>query len=156
MPSPSRSNKFALRALGLFAPGPAATRRTLRGKNNRRRQAHDFGLKAEKTAAWFLRLKGYRIIALRYRNHQGEIDLLAVRGNTLAAVEVKARKSFAACENSVPPMKQRKILRAMEGLMASSGKIAGLARADTRNIRFDVIWIVRGVWPHHIKDAWRP
>ncbi len=125
-------------------------------KPNRRRQAYDFGLKAEKTAAWFLRLKGYRIIAERYRNHYGEIDLLAVRGKMLVAVEVKARKSFAECAISVPPQKQQKIMRALEGLTASSGKIAGLARADARNIRFDVIWIVRGVWPRHLKDAWRP
>lgn len=124
--------------------------------HNRRRQAHDFGLKAEKIAAWFLRLKGYRIIAERYRNHAGEIDLLAMRGNMLVAVEVKARKSMAECESSITPHKQAKIMRAMEGLMASHGKIAGLARASERNIRFDVLWIVRGLWPHHIKDAWRP
>lgn len=125
-------------------------------KPNRRRAAHDFGLRAEKSAAWFLRLKGYRIIAERYRNHYGEIDLLAVRGKMLVAIEVKARKSLAECADTVPPHKQQKIMRAMEGLMASSGKIAGLAGASERNIRFDVIWIVRGVWPHHIKDAWRP
>ncbi|MDX2073303.1 MAG: YraN family protein [Alphaproteobacteria bacterium] len=163
MPPRSRSNKPALRALERFAPNklknwPAAARRALRGKdqNNSRRRAHDFGLEAERIAAWFLRLKGYRIVAERYRNHYGEIDLLAVRGNHLVAVEVKARKSFAACEISVPPHKQQKILRAMEGLIGSSGKIAGLAGASHRNIRFDVIWVVRGMWPRHLKDAWRP
>jgi len=131
-------------------PSPSASR------PNRRKATHDFGLKAEKMAAWYLRMKGYRIIAERYRNHQGEIDLLAVRGKNLVAVEVKARKNFAACHESVPPFKQQKIMRAMEGLMGSQSKIAGLARASERNIRFDVIWIVRGVLPHHIKDAWRP
>lgn len=125
-------------------------------KPNARKAAHDFGLRAEKAAAWYLRLKGYRIIAERYRNHQGEIDVLAVRGRMLVAVEVKARQSFSACADSVPPFKQQKIMRALEGLMASRGKIAGLAGAGERNIRFDVIWIVRGVWPRHIKDAWRP
>lgn len=124
--------------------------------SNKRRAAHDYGLRAEKIAAWYLRFLGYRIVAERYRNHQGEIDLLAVRGRVLAVVEVKARRSLAECADAVPPFKQQKIMRALEGLMASGGKIAGLAGAGERNIRFDVIWIVRGVWPRHLKDAWRP
>lgn len=123
--------------------------------NNTRRQAHDFGLHAEKIAAYYLRLKGYRIIAERYRNHYGEIDLLAVRGKTLVAVEVKARRDFSACAIAIAPQKQMRIIRAVSGLAGSSGKIAGLARAHERDIRFDVIWVVRGFWPRHIKDAWR-
>lgn len=127
-----------------------------RSNSNARRKAHDSGIAAENIAAWLLRLKGYSIVAMRYRNHGGEIDLLATRGKTLAVVEVKARKTLADCTQSVPPMKQRKIMRAVEGLMASSGKIAGLAGATHRNIRFDVIWVVRGIWPQHLTDAWRP
>jgi len=123
---------------------------------NKRRLAHDHGLRAEKLAAWYLRAKGYRVVAERYRNHQGEIDLIATRGKFLAILEVKARKTLAECEESVPPFKQQKIIRALEGLMGSSSKIAGLRPVDTYNIRFDVIWMVRGCWPRHIKDAWRP
>lgn len=144
MRSPSVLNKSARRALRGFK------------KNPRKRDAHDYGLKAEKMAAWYLRFKGYRIIAERYRNHYGEIDLLAVRGNYLVAVEVKARQRLADCAEAVPPMKQQKIMRALEGMMGSSGKIAGLAQASDRNIRFDVIWVVKGFLPRHIKDAWRP
>ena len=123
---------------------------------NRREQAHRFGLHAEKLAAWYLRLKGYRIVAERYRNHQGEIDLLATRGNILAVIEVKARKSFDDCVDAVPPWKQQKIARAVEGLLSGQSKIAGLAALHNRNIRFDVIWVVRARMPRHMKDAWRP
>lgn len=127
----------------------------LPSKNERKRRAYDFGIRAEMLAALYLQCKGYRILAKRYRNHYGEIDLLAIRGNWLVAVEVKARQSFSQCEISVPPAKQQKIMRALEGLMASQSKIAGLAKPSERNIRFDVIWVVRGLWPRHIKDAWR-
>ena len=122
--------------------------------NNRRRKAHDLGLRAEMLAALYLQLKGYRIIARRYRNHYGEIDLLAVRGKWLVAVEVKARKAIAQCADSVPYFKQQKIASAMAGLTAERSKIAGLAQAERRNIRYDVIYIVPGHFPRHVKGAW--
>jgi len=127
---------------------------------DKRKASHRYGLRAEKIAAWYLRCKGYRIISERYRNAHGEIDLLAKRGDTLVAVEVKARQSLQACEESVPPWKQEKIARAMEGFLAgqrstSSGKITGLRKPNSRNIRFDVIWIAPKHWPRHIQDAWR-
>lgn len=120
-----------------------------------RRQAYDWGVKAELLAAWYLRLKGYRVAAMRYRGGGGEIDIVAVRGRTLVAVEVKARKQMEDCLETVMPWKQQKIAHAMEALLAGQGKIAGLPRAQNRNIRFDVIWVAPGRWPKHIKDAWR-
>lgn len=122
---------------------------------DKRYKAHRFGLNAEKLAAWYLRAKGYRILAERLRNAQGEIDLLALRGNVLVAVEVKARRSLATCHEAVPPAKQEKIARAMQGVLAGGSKITGLAAGAERNIRFDVIWIVPWHWPVHMADAWR-
>ena len=123
--------------------------------SEKRQQAYRYGLSAERLAGWYLRGKGYRILAERYRNALGEIDIVALRGKTLVAVEVKARKNFEACHEAVPPLKQQKIARAMEGLLAGQGKIAGLAPRAERNIRFDVIWIAPWRWPRHIRDAWR-
>ena len=126
---------------------------------NKREQAHRYGITAEKKAALYLRLKGYRILATRYRNTQGEIDLLARKGSTLVAVEVKARQTLQQCEHTVPPWKQQKIARAMEGVLAGQGNvrdaIAGLAKDRHFAVRFDVIWIAPRCWPHHIVDAWR-
>lgn len=120
-----------------------------------KRKAYRFGLQAEKIAALYLRLKGYRILAERYRIMQGEIDILARKGATLVAVEVKARQNLKQCEESIAPAKQQKILQAMEHVISGNGKIAGLGDALERNIRFDAVWIVPGRWPKHIKDAWR-
>lgn len=124
-------------------------------KTNHRQRAYRFGLRAEKIAAWYLRLKGYRILAERYHIRQGEIDVLAQKGDVLVAVEVKARKTFEECETSITPWKQQKILHAVRHLMAGGGKIAGLANPAERTIRFDAVWVVPRRWPRHIKDAWR-
>jgi putative endonuclease len=123
-------------------------------RTEQRRKAYRLGHVAEHMAAAYLFCKGYRILGLRHRNALGEIDLLAVKGDTLVAVEVKARKTFSACEESIPPMKQQRIARAMEGVLAGN-KIAGLAAPHPPNIRFDAVWIVPYRLPRHIKDAWR-
>ncbi len=120
-----------------------------------KKKAYKFGLVAEKIAAVFLTMKGYRVIARRYHNPKGEIDILATKGKTLAIVEVKARQSLESGAYSIPLWKQQKILGALEWLMASSGKIATLAKAGERVIRFDAIIIVPGRLPVHLKDAWR-
>jgi putative endonuclease len=124
-------------------------------KITKKKRAYKFGLAAEKLAVIFLRLKGYRIIAERYRNPKGEIDILAVRGKTLAIVEVKARKNLSDCTYSITPWKQKKILGAVEWLMAGGGKIAGLAGVSEPIMRFDAIFIVPKKLPIHLKDAWR-
>ncbi|MFO0389122.1 MAG: YraN family protein [Alphaproteobacteria bacterium] len=122
---------------------------------NKRKQSYRFGIHAEKLAAWYLRAKGYSVIAERYRNVMGEIDVLAIKRNTLVAIEVKARKTMQACEESITPHKQMRVSRAMEAALADK-KITGLARTQSPNIRFDVIWITPWHMPKHIKDAWRP
>jgi putative endonuclease len=50
------------------------------------------GQKGERRAAAYLRLRGYQVLERNYRVPQGEIDLIAKKGETLAFVEVKARK----------------------------------------------------------------
>lgn len=129
--------------------------RTKKIKNSKKEKSYKFGLAAEKIATIFLRLKGYRIIAQRYRNPKGEIDILAIKGNVLAVIEVKARQNFSDCAYSITPWKQQKILGAVEWLMAGGGKISGLAMASERIIRFDAILVIPRRLPKHLKDAWR-
>ena len=57
----------------------------------KRRLAEKRGRAAETVAAWWLRLRGWRILARRVRTPVGEVDLIARRRRTLAFVEVKAR-----------------------------------------------------------------
>jgi putative endonuclease len=126
-------------------------------RSQQRQEAHRFGLQAERIAGLYLICKGYRILAERHRNPYGEIDLLARKGGTIIAVEVKARQTLQDCMETVTPHKQQKIARAMQGVLAGhgGGKITGLATGADHNIRFDVVWIAPWKWPVHIKDAWR-
>ena len=128
-------------------------------KSECRKRAYHYGLNAEKLATLYLRLNGYSILAERYRNHFGEIDIVAAKGNTLIAVEVKARRTLDECKDTITTWKQQKIERALQGLLAghssSGGKIAGLAAFAHHNIRLDVVWIAPWSWPRHIQDAWR-
>jgi len=121
----------------------------------KRQRAYRYGLTAEKIARVYLMCKGYRILAERYRNGGGEIDIVARKGKTLVAVEVKARRTLAECEEAIAPWKQQKIARAVEGLLAGHGAKLGLANTYDHDIRFDVIWVAPKRWPVHIKNAWR-
>ncbi len=115
----------------------------------RRRRAERRGRFGETAAAWWLRLKGYRIVARSVRLPGGEIDIVAARGRTLAVVEVKRRADMAAAAEALGPRQRRRIARAAEQLLGARPE---LRRHD---LRFDVVLVAPGRWPRHIPDAWR-
>lgn len=106
------------------------------------------GRRAETLAAWLLRLKGYRILARDWRVPQGEIDLVARRGGLVAFVEVKRRADRSHAAEAVGGRQQRRISRAALAFLQRHPALAALRQ------RFDVILIVPGRLPSHIKDAW--
>ncbi len=60
-----------------------------RARGPRRRRFGDFG---ERVAASHLEAKGYRILERNWSTREGEIDLIASRGNDLVFVEVRSRQ----------------------------------------------------------------
>ncbi|MBL8660610.1 MAG: YraN family protein [Rhodospirillales bacterium] len=112
-----------------------------------RLRAWRHGRRAETICAWWLRLRGYRIVASRYRCPVGEIDLIARRGRILAFVEVKARDEDAA--EALRPRQRRRIVRAAEAFLQ---RRPALARLDPR---FDLIVLRRRRLPRHVPGAWR-
>ena len=60
-----------------------------------RRPAVSLGERGERAAARFLRRAGYTILARRYRQQTGEIDLIVTEGRRVIFVEVKTRRSAA-------------------------------------------------------------
>jgi len=54
-----------------------------------RQRAEQQGRMAENVAALFLQLKGYQILARRWKSPLGEIDLIARQGRTLVCIESK-------------------------------------------------------------------
>ena len=112
-----------------------------------RREAEKRGRGAETLACWWLRLKGWRIVARRARVPGGEVDIVARRGRTLAFVEVKARNSQFAAGHSLDQYRLRRVAVAAERLTLRYGK-----GCDT--IRIDAMYIVPGRWPRHLPDVW--
>ncbi|MBM3502240.1 MAG: YraN family protein [Alphaproteobacteria bacterium] len=114
-----------------------------------RRAAEARGRWAERIAALALRIKGYRILARRFRVGAGEIDLIARRGGQLVAVEVKARSDLVTALESISLRQRQRINDAMEIFCQRHRALAGLPW------RFDVVVVRPGRWPRHIVDAWR-
>ena len=112
-----------------------------------RRAAEKRGRGAETLACWWLRLKGWRIVARRARCPGGEVDIVARRGRTLAFVEVKARNSEVAAGHALDQYRLRRVAVAAERLTPRYGK-----GCDT--IRIDAMYIVPGRWPQHLPDVW--
>lgn len=108
-----------------------------------REQAHRQGIFAERFAAAVLRLKGYRILACRYRVRNGEIDIVARRGDTIAFVEVKVRPTLDEARTAIDFGKRRRISRAAKTWLASHPWAAPLTW------RGDAVYIAPWRWPRH-------
>jgi putative endonuclease len=130
--------------MGTFSTSDDALNKLRDRQLQDRRARYRAGLWAEFFAAIYLSLKGYRILARRYKTHSGEIDLIAVRGGTVAFVEVKARRTFAAAEFSISPRQSKRIRRAAERWMSRSPRYQNFEQ------RFDALYILPGRLPAHL------
>jgi len=118
-------------------------------KARRGHAAYQRGKRSEFLCRLFLRLKGYRILASRYKTHQGEIDIIALRGKTVAFIEVKARANVHQAAGAVSPQQQARLART-----------AALFHAHHRGyskytMRFDVMLVAPLRWPRHIENAFQ-
>jgi putative endonuclease len=95
---------------------------------------YERGKLAEREAALYLRRRGYRIIAQNLRLKSGEIDLIAMKGDLVVFVEVKARSSdeFGTPAESLLPRQQKRIRNAAEIFLSKRGW-------SERERRFDLI-----------------
>jgi putative endonuclease len=107
------------------------------------------GRRSEVVAAVWLMLKGYRILGFRLKTPQAEIDLLAIRGRTLAVVEVKRRADIAVALETVSFDQRDRLRRAGAMLAARRPGLAGAA------VRLDLMALAPGRLPMHIPDAWK-
>lgn len=123
---PARSN---------WQPAPA--------DDGQRRRALLSGRRAEATAALFLRLKGYRILARRYCINGGEIDLIARKRDSIVFVEVKTRPTLAGAMTTIDARKRRRMSRAARRWLAANPWAARLT------LRGDAIYLAPWRWPHH-------
>ncbi|NIJ35809.1 putative endonuclease [Sphingopyxis panaciterrae] len=107
------------------------------------------GRKAERRAAWWLRLHGWRILGERLRVPAGEVDLVARRGRTIAFIEVKWRDRIEDLDFAIDAYRLRRVAAAAE--MLSPRFIR--PRDD---IRIDVMLLAPGRLPRHLVHVWQP
>ncbi|MDB5690616.1 MAG: hypothetical protein JWL91_2492 [Sphingomonas bacterium] len=112
-----------------------------------RARAERRGRIGETAAAWWLRLKGWRILDRRVRTPVGEVDLVARKGALIAFVEVKHRATDADLDHAIDMRRLARVAAAADYLMSH---YAG----PGDDIRIDVILIARGRRLRHIENAW--
>ena len=105
------------------------------------------GVSAEAQAAALLTVKGYRILARRFRTPHGEIDIVARRRNLLAFVEVKARASLDEAAYAVTPRQQARIIAAAQAWLVAHPE------HSEYELRFDAILIAPRRLPRHLLAA---
>jgi putative endonuclease len=103
---------------------------------------------AERRAAWWYRLRGYRILGTNVWAGGNELDLVARRGRRIRFVEVKSKSGerFGPAAEMVGPEKQRRVRHAAGAWLA--------AHPESRRLRvsFDIV-AVDGSRFQRIPDA---
>jgi putative endonuclease len=96
------------------------------------------GAAGEEAAEAFLVANGYRIVARNVVTKVGELDVVALDGETLCFIEIKARatREFGEAIAAVRAGKQRKIARAAMMFLSKN--------RSQRACRFDVLGLDRG------------
>ena len=107
-----------------------------------------FGALGEMSAAQYVERKGYRVLENNYKCPLGEIDIIALDGETLVFLEVKHRATlkYGYPSEAVNSHKQYKISQ------VAAAYIKRKALYD-RPARFDVIEVLDNKWINHITDA---
>ena len=112
-----------------------------------RQQAEKFGRWGERRAAWWLRLKGWRILDQRVKLRVGEIDLVARRGQTTAFIEVKTRSTAAALDMAIDEYRLRRVAAAVNAISHRYARPGD-------DIQIDIILIAPRTWPRHLTNVW--
>ena len=116
---------------------------------NDRKRRYRLGQYAQIICVWHLRLRGYRILARRFKTPVGEIDIAARRGKMVAFIEVKARPTTAMAMESISLRQRKRIRRAAEAFLAAHPALTSC------DLRFDIMPVTPWAAPGHVTDAWR-
>lgn len=112
-----------------------------------RRRAERQGRIGETAAAWWLRLKGWRVLDRRVRTPVGEVDLIVRRPGLVAFVEVKARATGADLDHAIDA-------RRLARVAAAADYLGPRYMEPGDDMRVDVVLIARGRSLRHIENAW--
>lgn len=112
------------------------------------REARELGVQGEDRAAAFLQEKGFTIVTRRFKAKHGEIDLVALDGETLVFVEVKlSRSPKRAPEEAVSDRKRQRLS------LAATEYLARFADRE-RPVRYDVVAVGPNDIRHQPEAFW--
>jgi putative endonuclease len=114
---------------------------------NRFMQSYKTGKYAEWVGIFYLLMKGYWPLVLRYGGKGGEIDLIAKRGRTIIFVEIKWRQTHYDAACAISTHKQQLIRRKVKHWMAHN------SWAVRHILRADALLLGKTFWPVHIAAA---
>lgn len=110
-----------------------------------RQEAELRGHRGEWLACWVLRLKGYRIVTIRFKTKVGEVDIIARKRDLIVMVEVKARPTLLEAMDSITPTAMRRIENAGDIWLTRQPDFARLS------IRYDMVAVLPRKWPVHVE-----
>jgi len=95
------------------------------------------GRKGEEQAAAALETSGMKIIAKNFRSKYGEVDIVALSGETIVFIEVKAWSTFGIedLQYGLDIRKQRKIIKTAKFFLSENREYSRMA------IRFDLVFV---------------
>lgn len=117
-------------------------------RQERGRQAWRRGRTAEWVGGAWLTLRGYRILARRYRTPVGEVDMVILRGGTIAFVEVKARRNLADAAAAISLQQRQRVANGARYFVKQNPQYADHAQ------RFDALLVRPWRLPSHLAAAW--
>lgn len=90
------------------------------------------GKLGEEIASSFLQKQGYKIIERNFQKKHGDIDIVALDGDTLVFVEVKTRKSkeFGGAAGAITPWKIKTLIRSAQLYKMLHPKLSEILRID--------------------------
>lgn len=121
-----------------------------------RRTYEEAGRKAEARVARYLRLRGYKVLAERFKTPEGEVDIIAAKGKVIACIEVKQRTTQSGIDEAMDWRTEQRIMAAAEIWVEQNFD----SLPPDFELRFDLATIIGAVTPlcrvTHLKHAFRP
>lgn len=113
-------------------------------------QHNELGKKGEQLAVDYLLQNGYAIMERNYRFQKAEVDIIAIKDDTLAIVEVKTRSTldFGNPQDFVKPKQIQRLVKAVD-------EYVNVNNLDVE-VRFDIIALVKqdgGFKIEHLENA---
>ncbi|HHY47535.1 MAG TPA: YraN family protein [Firmicutes bacterium] len=103
------------------------------------KMALEVGARGEEAVVAHLESCGYKVLCRNYRTRRGEIDIVALDGDTLVFLEVKATAAGGATDpfERVNREKRRRIVMAARHYLAAMGGAGAACRFDAAVVQLD-------------------